>query len=68
MPHKVKRTTKDGEEVEVEALSVDEQSKLTREELNLRAKRVSEGGTRPDNMTREEWRTSQGSYYDDDRC
>lgn len=64
----IKRETKDGKTVEVEQLSVEEQSKLTREELNLRAKKVSEGGTRPDNMTRETWRTSQGSYYDDDRC
>ncbi len=65
---KVTRRTIDGKKVEVETLSVEEQSKLTREELKLRAKTVSEGGTRPDGMSREEWRTSQGSFYDDDRC
>lgn len=68
MSTKTKRTKTNGETVEVEVLSVEEQSKLTRQELNLRAKPVSLGGTRPDGMTREEWRTSQGSYYDDDRC
>lgn len=68
MPTKAKRETVDGKMVEVEVLSVKEQRELTRDELRLRAKRVSEGGTRPDNMTREEWRTSQGSFYDDDRC
>lgn len=68
MPTKAKRETIDGKTVEVEVLSVSEQRMLTREELQLRAKPVSQGGTRPDKMTREEWRTSQGSFYDDDRC
>lgn len=68
MPDKAKRRLTNGKEVEVETLSVEEQRQLTREELNLRAKTVSEGGTRPDNMSREEWRSSQGSYYDDDRA
>lgn len=68
MPKKVKAKTNDGKTVEVEALSVAEQSELTREQLNLRAKTVSQGGTRPEGMSREAWRTTQGSYYDDDRC
>jgi hypothetical protein len=65
---KVKKLDKDGNEVEVETLSVEEQNNLTRDELAQRAKPVSQGGTRPDGLSREEWRTSQGSYYDDDRC
>lgn len=68
MSTKVKRQTRDGETVEVESLSVKEQQALTREELQLRARPVSQGGTRPENMSRETWRTSQGSFYDDDRC
>lgn len=68
MPKKAIRHNMNGKPVEVEVLSVEEQRKLSREELNLRAKPVSQGGTRPDGMTRESWRTSQGSYYDDDRC
>lgn len=68
MSTKAKRTTQDGKTVEVEVLSAEEQSELTREELKQRALPVSQGGTRPDGMTREEWRTSQGSFYDDDRC
>lgn len=65
---KVKRKTKNDETVEIEVLSVEEQRKLTRDELSLRAKPISQGGTIPDGMTREEWRVTQGSYYDDDRC
>lgn len=65
---KEKRETIDGETVEVEVLSTKEQQALSREELKQRARTVSQGGTRPDNMSREEWRTSQGSFYDDDRC
>jgi hypothetical protein len=68
MPSKAKRTDKDGKKVDVEVLSTEEQRQLTREELQRRAKPISQGGTRPDNMSREEWRTSQGSFYDDDRC
>lgn len=65
---KAKRQTTDGKTVEVEVLSTKEQQVLTREQLQQRARTVSQGGTRPDNMSREEWRTSQGSFYDDDRC
>jgi len=64
----VKRTDSKGKKVEVEVLSVEEIQSRTRAELALRAKPVSQGGTRPDNMSREDWRTTQGSYYDDDRC
>jgi hypothetical protein len=66
--NKVKRPTLDGEQVDVEVLTKEEQSGLSRDQLNLRARVQSQGGTRPDNMSREEWRTSQGSYYDDDRA
>lgn len=63
-----KRKTRDGETVKVEVLNVKKQRAMTREALKLRARPQSQGGTRPDDMSREEWRTSQGSFYDDDRC
>jgi hypothetical protein len=65
---KAKRKTMDGKTVKVEVLSVKEQRAMSREDLQRRARPVFQGGTRPDDMTREEWRTSQGSFYDDDRC
>lgn len=65
---KAKRKTLDGKTVKVDVLSMKEQQALTREKLQQRARTVSQGGTRPNNMSREEWRTSQGSFYDDDRC
>ena len=68
MTTKAIRKTTDGKAVEVEVLSVKEQRQLSREELQRRAKPVSQGGTRPDKMTRDEWRTSQGAFYDDDRA
>lgn len=64
----VKRKTLDGHTVDVEILSTKEQRGMSRDELKRRARVVSEGGSRPDGMSREEWRTSQGSFYDDDRC
>jgi len=73
MPHTVKVTRYDDngralEEVEVERLSPAEIQQRTREELSRWARTKSEGGSRPDNMPREDWRVSQGAYYDDDRC
>jgi hypothetical protein len=68
MSTKAKRKTMDGKTAKVEVLSIKEQQALTREELKQRARPISQGGTRPDNITREDWRTSQGSFYDDDRC
>lgn len=53
---------------EIEVLTGNDKSIMTREQLNKRAQPRSQGGTRPDDMSREDWRTSQGAYYDDDRC
>jgi hypothetical protein len=39
----------------------------TADELRKRARPVSQGGVRPDGVPREEWRTKQGAFYDDDR-
>ena len=65
---KVKIKDGKGKLVEVETISVAEQKLLTREELCARARPKSQGGTRPDRLSRDEWRTSQGAFYDDDRC
>lgn len=59
---------KSGKAVAVQVLSTKERGELTRAQLKQRALPVSQGGTRPDDMDWETWRTSQGSFYDDDRC
>jgi hypothetical protein len=73
MPSKViaKQYDDDGKVVkehEVERLSPAEIRVRSRESLALRARPVSQGGTRPDGLSREDWRVTQGAYYDDDRC
>ena len=73
MPHTVIATQRDDEgnvirEVEVERLSHAEIANTSRAVLNKRMKPRSEGGTVPDGMSREDWRVTQGAYYDDDRC